>query len=210
MGVVDKLGTSEGSALVDNLAKAGLENVYSQRLFFQISKRLSMKKYEYCGKMLTFKELLPLSVVPEKTLRSRLSSPTSIWTAESAVHTPFGKVGKTPEISKGAVDAFDNKQQKEITKKLAKSNNMQSAMRAHDKKAFTCVNCGLTKLRKLIGVKTKTGAVCTACNSLASKASSRTESEKNIKRGHYKEAAKHYKDGTAPLFFITNEDKYKK
>ena len=30
-GVVDKSGTSEGSALVDNLMKAGLENVYSQR-----------------------------------------------------------------------------------------------------------------------------------------------------------------------------------
>ena len=169
-----------------------------------------MKKFEYKGSMLTFKELVPFSVVPEKTLRNRLYSSTSVWTAENAAHTPFGQKGKTPEISKTTVDRDINKQEKELNKTLAKSNNIQSAIRGHDKSTFACVNCGRSKAITLIGHRTKIGLVCTSCEDRASKMSSRTESEKNIKRSHYKEAAKHYRDGTSSLFFTTNEDKYKK
>jgi transcription elongation factor Elf1 len=170
-----------------------------------------MRRFEYKGEMLTLKELLPYSVVPEKTLRSRLFTGTSLWTVESALTTPFGKTGKTPEVSKAIIDIHTNKLNKKATKQLKESGSVQSSERGSNRDVFTCLNCGFEKSKALIGMEARrTGFYCTSCVAKAERNSNLTEAEVKQKASINKIVSKRYKDGTVALYFVTGEEEYKK
>ena len=169
-----------------------------------------MRRFEYKGEMLTLEELLPYSVVPEKTLRSRLFTSTSLWTVESALTTPFGKTGKTPEVSKATIDIHTSKLNQKATKQLKESGNIQSAERGNNKDTFTCLNCGFEKSKSLIGIEArKAGFYCTSCVAKAKRNSNLTEAELKQKAANSRIVSKRYRDGTSALYFVTGEEEYK-
>lgn len=161
-----------------------------------------MKRFNYKGKELTLSELLPFSVVPEKTLRGRLFSGNSLWSVESALNTPFGEKGKTDEMSVN--DSC-------VIEKRAKQPKQQGWKRPdREKGTFYCVQCRKSKKIALLGRTYKNhNSMCTSCVEKAGKTSTMSKREKAIKRSQNKERQKRYNKPLSDkqVFFITGENK---
>jgi len=162
-----------------------------------------MKRFSYNGKEMTFHELLPLSAVPEKTLLGRLFSGNSLWSVESALNTPFGEKGKTPEVSVNESCKIEKK---------AKKNKPQRKMtiQRYEKETFYCVQCRRVKKINLLGRTFKANSkICTACAEEAEKVFSMDEKEIKAKDASKKSHMKTYKGNLTDkqLYFITGEVK---
>lgn len=164
-----------------------------------------MRKFEYDGRLLTFKELLPFSVVPEKTLRNRLFSSSEPWDVEKALNTPFGQKGKPKEISANDVNSdllkIRNKEKERLIKNSPRNYNVKSS------EVFCCHNCRETKPNNLKGRRHNNSYTCIDCDDKANKALNRKKWQINQKVRNYKANAEKYKKGLSEkeLYFVTCE-----
>ena len=161
-----------------------------------------MKRFNFNGREMNFLELLPFSVVPAKTLRSRLFSGSSLWSVESALNTPFGEKGKIDEVSAGS---------SRVVEKRAKQPKPQTWEKPkREKETFYCVQCRTSKKTALLGYTYKNhNKVCAGCYEKMRKAVVISKQEKAIKDSHKKERKKAYSKylSDTQLYFITRENR---
>ena len=160
-----------------------------------------MKKFNYNGKEMTFLELLPFSAVPEKTLRSRLFSGSSLWGVESALNTPFGEKGKVDEMSVSGSLKIEKRAKQPKTQEWGKP--------IREKETFYCSQCRTSKKIILLGKTFKNNnSMCTSCCEKAANTFNMTKQEikakDRAKIGLKKAYSKELSD--TQLFFITREN----